>query len=90
MASIMAANANNNNNNNNVNNNGANANDNNINESNTNADVTSMTMIGLGGRSINRTRRSQKVRAIMHSYQSIHALCIHSNKYVQNAFIPTR
>ena len=35
-----------------------NVNDNNINESNTNAEVSSMVMVGLGGRSLERSRRS--------------------------------
>ena len=35
-----------------------NVNDNNINESNTNAEVSSMVMVGLGGRNLERFKRS--------------------------------
>ena len=52
----MASNVNNNNNNNNINE--YNVNDNNINESNTNAEVSSMVMVGLGGRNLERFKRS--------------------------------
>ena len=38
-----------------------NVNDNNINESNTNAEVSSMVMVGLGGRNIERHKRSAKL-----------------------------
>ena len=77
VAAIMASNVNNNNNNNNVNSNEGdtfdyiiysylrhlsdNVNDNNINESNTNAEVSSMVMVGLGGRNIERHKRSAKL-----------------------------
>ena len=63
VAAIMVSNVNNNNNNNNINDNTGNANDNNINESNTNAEVSSMSMVGLGGRSLERSRRAYEVLA---------------------------
>ena len=60
VASIMVSNVNNNNNNNNVNSNAESVNDNNINESNTNAQVSSMSNVGLGGRGLERDRRSSE------------------------------
>ena len=38
-----------------------NVNDNNINESNTNAEVSSMVMVGLGGRNLQRSKRSAEL-----------------------------